>query len=131
MLKARAIIEVIGYPQDYVDRVINNVSDKLKGEEGIKIINSEIAPAEKVKDKMSASFIEAEIEFESFARFSYFCFDYMPSSIEILNYDKNKLDSRQLTIGLNDMLGRLHQFNVTLAALTSQNKKLKAKLEND
>ena len=78
---ARAIIEVLGYPEEHVNAVSKNVLEKLKTEQGIKVIKDTLNSAEKVKDIIFSSFIEVEIKANDFQRLIIFCYDYLPSTL--------------------------------------------------
>ena len=108
----RATIEVLGYPEDHVKTTIEKVVEKLKNEEGIKIIKSEIQKTEKIKENFFASFAETEMKINDFSRLLNFCYNYLPSSLEILDADKITLPIREFSMGINEMLAKLHHYNL-------------------
>ncbi len=116
----RALVEVLGYPEDYVNQVTENVIKKLKSEAGIKVEKEKINKAEKVKERIHASLIEVELKVNDFTALINFCYDYLPSSIELIDTEKIALSAREFTNGLNDMLGKLHQYNMTVSNLINQ-----------
>lgn len=108
----RATIEVLGYPEDHVKTTIEKVVEKLKNEEGIKIIKSEIQKTEKIKENFFASFAETEMKINDFSRLLNFCYNYLPSSLEILDAGKITLPIREFSMGINEMLAKLHHYNL-------------------
>ncbi len=121
----RAIVEVLGFPQQHVDEVMKKVIEKLRKEEGIKIIKENVAVAEKMKQEMFSSFVELELKIKDLAKLNYFCFHYLPSSVEIFS-DENVITSRrEFTNYLNDMLATVHEYNLIIANLNAEIKKLK------
>lgn len=123
----RAIIEVIGYPESHVNEVTEKVLEKLKSEEGILILKNNTTKAEKVKDTIHASMIEVELKINDYPKLVHFCYDYLPSSLEIIDAEKIAVPVREFTNGLNDLLAKLHQYNLTVTSLIDQvnNKKPK------
>jgi len=128
MIKARIIIEVMGSPKEHIEKVIKVVADKLKKEDNIKIVKEDISEVAKVKDFWSA-FAEVEIEIENIARLTDICFDYMPSSVEILEPEKIDFKSEYISDLLNDLLAKLHRYDMLLKNLNAQNFVLKKKLD--
>ena len=116
----RTVIEVLGFPDTHVKEVTTKVIEKLKTEEGITTIKTEIHPPEKVKDRFYSCFAEIEIKVHNFSRLLSFCYDYMPSSLEILDMEKVTMPIREFTFGLNELLERLHTYNITINNLSAQ-----------
>ena len=124
----RATIEVLVYPEDHVKTTIEKIVEKLKNEEGIKIIKSEIQKTEKIKENFFASFAETEMKINDFSRLLNFCYNYLPSSLEILDADKITLPIREFSMGINEMLAKLHHYNLVVNNLS--NKVMELKKEN-
>ena len=123
----RAIIEVIGYPESHVNEVTQKVGERLAAESGIIISKQNISKADKVKDTIHASMIEVELKINDYPKLLHFCYDYLPSTIEILDTDKIAIPIREFTNGLNDLIAKLHQYNLTVTSLMDKinNKKPK------
>ena len=60
-----------------------------------------------------------EIDFESFEKLAGFCLDYFPSSIEILE-EKVDVNREQLENTLNDLLAKLHQYDMVVKNLEAE-----------
>ena len=126
----RAIIEVLGFPQSHVDETMKRVVEKLKGEEGIKLLKQHLVPAEKVKE-MFSSFIEVELKIADLGKLNYFCFHYLPSSLEILDTEDVSFSARDFTNYLNDILATIHEYSMIVANISAENKMLKEKVANN
>ncbi len=122
------IVEIMGDPKEHVEKVIVVVVDKLKKEDNVKIIKEDISEVTKVKEFWS-SFAEVEIEVENIARLFDICFDYMPSSMEILEPEKIDFKSEYISDILNDLLAKLHRYDMLVKNLNAQNFIFKKKLD--
>ena len=58
--------------------------------------------------------LNSEEEFNNFKKLTDFCFNFMPSSIEIIEPETNKLSSGSIEEMLNDVLAKLHQYDMAL-----------------
>lgn len=122
----RAIIEIVGGPKEHIEKVLGLVIDKLKQEDNLKVLRAEGFDAKEVKGLWSC-FAEVEIEFKKLERFIGFCFDYMPSSIEILEPNELKIESGSFGDIMNDLLAKLHQYDLLIKGLKAENIVLKKK----
>ena len=120
-MKTKAIIEVAGAPKEHIEKVIKEIVEKIKNEKGIE--RFKIFEAQE-KDKLFFTFSEMEIDFKNFDELSGFCFDYFPSSIELLE-DDISIKREELENTMNDLLAKLHQYDMTLKNLKAENIVLK------
>lgn len=112
-IHSRLIIEMLGAPKEHIESTLRAFVDKLKKEEDVKILKEDFAEAEK-KGEFFAAFVEVELLAKGVDRFSWVCFDYMPSSVEILdpeNFEFQALDFAQF---MNDLMARLHNMDMGL-----------------
>ncbi|MEK6947605.1 MAG: hypothetical protein AABX19_00020 [Nanoarchaeota archaeon] len=122
---ARAIIEVIGHPEDHVNEISKKVLENLKKENGITIIKEEPNSAELVKENIYAAHVEVELKFFDLGKLLNFCYEYLPSEMQIIDAEKIVLSSNEMNNGLGEMLRRLHSLNLMLHNLNEANKELK------
>lgn len=94
--------------------------DKLKKEENITVLKELVPKAEKVKDTIFAVLLEVELKINNYAKLIHFCYDYLPTTIEVLDTEKIAMPTREFTNGLNDLIAKLHQYNLTLNNLVQQ-----------
>ena len=86
-----------------------------------------------LKDKMAgfwSVFSEIELKFDDINEITVFCFEYMPSSIEILEPEELKFESTNFAGFLNDLLARLHEYDMVVKNLQAENMIMKKKQEN-
>lgn len=130
MIKAKVISEVVGMPREHVDKTLNLLLEKLKERKNLSLSNERTFNAEKMEDKpLFSGFIEYEINVENINELSGFCFDFMPSSIEVLEPDEFRLNAVNAAEFMNDILARLHQNDMFLRNAIAELKMLKKKLE--
>ncbi len=126
-IKIHAIVEIAGFPEAHITETMKNVMEKLKEEKDIKIIKKSTAKTKKVKELWS-TYAELELSFKNLERILGFCFDYMPSTIEILEPLNLNLNTMELTQSLNDLLAKLHNYSMFINNLNAENIVLKKKL---
>lgn len=130
MIKCKVISEVLGSPQEHVDKTLNLLLEKLKERKSLHVSSENIFNAEKVEGKpLFSGFIEYEMEVDGINELTGFCFDFMPSSIEILDPDELKMNSVHAGEFFNDMLARLHQNDMFLRNTVAELAMMKRKLE--
>ncbi len=122
----RTVLEVVGRPKDYVENAIQEYIEKLQNDDHYQVVSKEIAELEKQENQeMWMTFAELEIKTTSFSDIIGFCFDYMPSLIEIL--EPNELVSSNAVISslFNDLQARLHQVDMVAKQLRLENEHLR------
>ncbi|MBS3167002.1 hypothetical protein J4403_02230 [Candidatus Woesearchaeota archaeon] len=126
---ARIIVEIMGAPQEHVVDTMNKVIIKLKESDTLVVKTVETADCVKVDEKFFSTFSEIEIEVKKLETLMSLGFDFMPSSIEILEPQSLELKSQELTDFLNDLITRLHNYNVIVNNLQAENILMKQQLE--
>ena len=131
MIKTKIISEVVGSPEEHVNKTLDLLLTKIKEIKGVEFLSEKKFLAEKMEGKpLFSAFIEYEMGFEKFQDLVSFCFDFMPSSIEIIEPTIHTLDSTNLATMFNDLLARLHQNELFLRNMAAQIKLLKDQKEN-
>lgn len=125
-IKARVIIEVVGAPRDHVEATLKNVVDKIKEEKELNLLNSELFEAKEVQlenipQKIWSAFSEIDISVDNINRIIGFCFDFMPSSIDIIEPAELNLNAGEMSDMLNDLLAGLHKYDLFLKNIHAQN----------
>ncbi|MBW2970874.1 hypothetical protein KY320_01805 [Candidatus Woesearchaeota archaeon] len=123
-VKVRAILEVVGKPKEHVDKSIKLVIDTVRNVQGMKVEQAKVFKVKPV-DNYFSSFAELELSFADTTKLVDFCFDYLPSSVEVIEPAKLELDSTAFAETLNDLLARLHGINANLANINAENRLLK------
>lgn len=120
-IHARAILEMLGGPKEYIEKTLKDYVTKLKTE--LNIVKEEYEEA-KPEGKMFSTFVELEIKFENTLQIIDFCFEALPSSVEILAPENLNFKSNDLTDFLNDLQSRLHEADLVVKSVRAQNKVL-------
>jgi len=115
---ARCILEILGAPEKHIVSELKKHVDKLK-EEGLKILSESFAKVEP-QDNLFTQFVELEIEFTDPRALLDFCFDSLPSSVEIITPDKIELDLQYFQGMLNDFQAKLHHADRLLKDIAVQ-----------
>src|SRR3989344_1279069 len=106
----RTICEILGGPKEHVEETIKVLVQKAAELKDAWLIKYKIYPAEK-QETLFASFAEIEILFKNQSELLDFCFNFMPSSVEIVEPQKFVMTSTLFTNWINDLQGRLHSID--------------------
>jgi len=140
-IKAVAIIEILGAPEEHVKKTMEFYLNKIKEEKDIKMnvihlskaepkemkINVVSAGKAKQKTEFFSQYAEVELFVKKPSRLVDFCFDYMPSSIELLEPEHLSFDVHSFSNFFNDLQARLHQVDMLVKNLVAENKLLNQK----
>lgn len=121
-IHARTIIEVLGKPKEHVEKAMRHYIEQIKKVKGIELMKQDIVDAKQQKDSnLWATFAELEVLFKNIGLLASFCFNFMPSSIEILAPENMNLKNRELAAIINDLQAKLHLLNTAVKNLRSEN----------
>ena len=129
-IKIKAILEIMGAPKEHVEKTMDMVLGKAKENKDMHVYSDKTSPPAQVEDKPFWSmFTELEVGFKDEDGLMGFCFDFMPSSIEIIdpitfNFKKDYLENM-----LNDLIARLHHYDMMVKNIHAQNILLKKENE--
>lgn len=115
-LEIRAIMEILGSPKSHVENTAKILLDKVKERKEIELLKSFTSDAKQVKQFWSC-FVEIEIRLENLDKLIGFCFDFMPSSIDILEPSSLEINAREINGFVNDLMARLHRYDMFLKNL--------------
>lgn len=118
-LIVRMVIEVLGTPQKHVEKTIKLIIENFKEEEGVKVVSAKAYEAEKVKALWS-TFCDIEFQVENIERLTNLCFNYMPSSLEIVGPSELKIQISQLNNILNDLMSKLHGYDMIIKDINAR-----------
>jgi len=122
---ARVIIQMMGSPKKHIVDTLKMYVDKIEDDYKDIKIRDEFKSKPKKEGNMYQVFTELEIEVSGVDKLVYFCFDYMPSSVEILEPEELVYDSKDLTDYLNDLQERLHKADMMIKNLSAENQVVK------
>jgi hypothetical protein len=119
----RAIIEMLGAPKEHIQKTMNDYLESLKLVKKYKIIKTYISEAVEQKEnnptqnlapgtKLFSIFAEMEIWFKDIGKLVEFCFDSLPSSIEIIEPESFRFKGSEFAGLLNDLQAKLHKLDM-------------------
>ncbi len=126
-IRCKIIIEILGKPKGHIEKTIRTYVDKIKDDSNLIVLKSEFADAQE-KGNLWATFVELELIIKGIPKLIAFCFDYMPSSIEILKPEEFSMKKSTVEDMLNDLQARLHQVDMVVQQQKNENEFLKQNL---
>ncbi|MBS3108311.1 hypothetical protein J4409_00400 [Candidatus Woesearchaeota archaeon] len=120
----RTVIEILGSPKEHVEETMKLVINRAK--ENFKLLSEKTYKSEEVQG-MWSTFAELEISFKDMEQLIIFCFEFMPSSIEVIEPVSFNLKCTDISNTLNDLLAKLHRYDMVVKNLTAENVILKRK----
>ncbi len=126
-IHVRMIFEIAGTPEEFVNKTLKEVTEKFEKEK-IKIISHVRHPAKDVGEKVFSGFAEAKFLASKMSDLFGIIYDYMPSSVEIIEPDELKETTANISDIVNDLTAKLHQYNNAFNQLHARNVLLQNKL---
>ncbi len=121
-LKTRLIVEVAGFPKEHIEHTIVLLGEKFaENNSSVKVTKRMVREPQQIKDsKIWSGFVEFHCEIKDVSTLIGLIFDYMPSSVEILEPETVTEDTPDLNGILNDLAARLHQYDATIKTMKAQ-----------
>ena len=123
-IRCRAIIEVMGKPKEHVESAIKEYIEHIKKDAELVVLNEDYSEI-KEQGKLFSKFVELELVIKGTEKLISFCFEYMPSSLEVLKPESLSLANSELSSFLNDLQARLHNVDMIIKQLKAENDFLK------
>ena len=120
MVVAIIIVEMMGKPSKFLRESMEAHIKNLDGYSEVEIKSAKISepkeyevPEDKpaLKEPMYTCFAEIEFEVPNFSKLTSVVFDFMPSSVEVVEPFSFQLESGEITDLLNNLSGRLHRYD--------------------
>jgi len=128
-IKTKAIIEIVGKPKEHIEQTMEKVVKLIEENEKFNLLDKRVAKVKEIKGLWS-TFGDFEIGFSNFEDISSFCFEFMPSSLEIISPDELKINAKEIENFTNDVLTKLHQYDMVVKQMILQQKANSQKKEN-
>ena len=140
----KGIVEVVGKPKEHVEKAINMVVEKTAEIEGLTIERKEIAPIKSLKDEelgkvekkiqdqkgeLFSTFAEIEFSAKNLDVITSFCYEFLPSSLDIVEPEKINIDLQDVSKLMNDVLGKIHNADHIIKQLKFENSALSRNAE--
>ena len=126
-IRCKVIIEILGKPKEHVEKTLRMYVDNIKDDSDLIILNSEFSQAVE-KEKLWATFVELDMIIKGIPKLIAFCFDYMPSSIEISKPEEFVMRKSSVEDLINDLQARLHDVDMTVKRQKNENDFLRQNL---
>ena len=123
-IRCRTIMEVLGKPKEYVEDALKQYIEHIKEDSELVVLNEDYSEA-KEQGKLWSKFVELDLVIKGTKKLISFCFEYMPSSIEVLKPEHLIMSNPELSNFLNDLQARLHNVDMTVKNLNAENEFIK------
>ena len=125
-LKVRRIIEMLGKPKDHVTETLKEFIEKMKSDEKEITLEEEFySEINEEADSYFSCFAELLFWIKAIPSLVGFCFDYMPSSVEIEEPEVITATNSDWASMLNDLQAKLHNIDKIVKESVSQTNFLK------
>lgn len=128
-ITARVIFEVVGSPKEHVEEMLKQTIKKLENDKKLRLQNAKTYQTEQLENKFWSTFAEVEFKADTMQDVLDMCFDYTPSTLEILEPAGIEMDTEHLAGLFNDLLAKIHQFIAAIKNYEAENRILKQKIE--
>ena len=126
-IRCRTIIEVLGKPKEHVEKAIKEYTEHIKKDPEFVILNEEYSDI-KEQGKLWSQFVELDLVIKGTSKLIGFCFEYMPSSMEIMKPEHLILSNHELASFLNDLQARLHDVDMIVKKSRAENDVLRSNM---
>ena len=126
-IRCKTIIEVLGKPMGHVEDSIRDYVEKIKKDSELIVMNADFSEAAEKKG-LWAVFVELDMVVKGIQKLIGFCFDYMPSSIEITKPEAFAVKKSTVENFINDLQARLHNVDMVVKRQKNENTFLKKNL---
>lgn len=123
-IRCRTIIEVLGKPKEHVEDSIKQYVDHIKQDSELVVLNEDYSEV-KEQGKLWSKFVELDLVIKGTSKLISFCFEYMPSSLEVIKPERFALTNAELSNFLNDLQARLHNVDMIVKQLKAESDFLK------
>ncbi len=117
----RIILEILGKPKEHVEKTAKDLEKQIKSLERLTVLSSEVASVEPQEEGLFSTFIETEILFKNIHHILDFTFNFMPSSVEILEPDKITMKTARFKDLIHDFIGKHHQVEAMAREIKAHN----------
>ena len=125
-IRSNVIIELMGKPKEHILKARDMYVDKIKEDDNrIVVINEKLHDAKEQDKGFFSTFAELEILSEDLPALIGFCFDYMPSSVEIVAPEEMRMRQQDITNVMNDLQAKLHSLDMVVKTVRTENDFLK------
>jgi len=131
-VRAVLIVEILGRPPEHVSAALKTLLGSMQKDKNMLLLNKKIYRPKKVKESrdMFIAFMEIEVLANGLMKLFEVCFDYMPSSVEIVEPTNLKFTLAQANAIINDLASRLHKYDEVAKRFNLEKQILQGKLND-
>lgn len=126
-LLSRIIIEMLGAPAEHIKTTMDKYLENLK--KNHTVLNVSVAEPKQEK-RLFSVFAELEMRFKNLAELFEFCFEAMPSSVEVVEPEELRISVDRLNGILNDLQAKLHDADMIVKTLRAKQEVLDTNATN-
>lgn len=119
-IKFRTVVEILGAPKEHIEKTLKQYVDKIKKDKNYKVHKVNIEKATE-RGKLFATFADLDLAAKDVNAVAGFCFDYMPSSIEVYEPYELTFKSKEMSDFFNDLQADLHKLDMMVKELKAKN----------
>jgi biotin operon repressor len=119
-IRARVILEVLGKPKEHVEKTIKLLIDKAKEYPDLSVLDEKLADIKPEGKTMFTTFVELDLVTKGINTLIGFCFDFMPSSVEIEKPEQMLLKNQDISDIFNDLQSKLHNVDMVAKKLRQE-----------
>ncbi len=110
----QTIFEMVGKPKEHIEKGMHDYIETIKKDPIFIVHSAEIAEVDELEDtdNLFSTFAELEVVAKTHSQVLDFIFKYMPASIQIIEPEEIKLSSNDATGLFNDLIAKLHEFDM-------------------
>ena len=123
-IRCNIIIEVLGKPKEHVEDSLKQYIEHIKEDSELVVISEKYSEI-KEQGQLWSKFVELELVVKGTNKLISFCFEYMPSSIEVIKPEQLILTNNEISNFFNDLQARLHNVDMVVKQLNAENNLLK------
>lgn len=131
-IQFRALLEILGKPKEYIEQALKNYIEKINSDKRYVLHDKHIseAVAHEKEEGFFSAVAELEISTSLLDNLTFFCLEYMPAQIEIMEPEELVLKDIDLTAFFNDLQAKLHSIDLVAKNVKMENDNLKKGVNN-
>ena len=119
--KVRMTVEVMGSPKDHIEAAMLSVIKQLKDDKELTIELANVYECTQMENTLWSTFADVEFSAKTLKKVLDVGYDYVPSTMEILEPVEMAVQMKDVEEFLNDFLARIHKFSAVLKKLQGEN----------
>jgi len=122
------MIEIVGAPKDHIEKTAKLVVENMQKRDYMDLREHNVAEVAQQK-KLWSTFIEFRGWIKNLTLLMVFCFEFKPSSIEVVDPETKLMKNREVSDVYNDMLGFMHKADMMVKHFRAENHVMKKNWE--